>query len=77
MARRTGRVRAVRGQGLMWGLDTHEPAGQIVARARALGLLVLTAGEHTVRLLPPLVIGRDDLRAGSPCSSRRSGRGEA
>lgn len=64
LAERTGRVRAVRGAGLMWGVDTHEPAGQIVERARAAGLLVLTAGEHTLRLLPPLVIGHDDLARG-------------
>jgi 4-aminobutyrate aminotransferase-like enzyme len=48
----------------MWGVDTHEPAGAIVERAREAGLLVLTAGEHTLRLLPPLVIARDDLARG-------------
>ena len=64
VAARTGRVRAVRGAGLMWGIDTHEPAGAIVERAREAGLLVLTAGEHTLRLLPPLVIARDDLARG-------------
>jgi acetylornithine/N-succinyldiaminopimelate aminotransferase len=64
MGARTGRVRAVRGAGLMWGVDTHEPAGQIVARARDAGLLVLTAGDHTLRILPPLVIGREDLARG-------------
>jgi acetylornithine/succinyldiaminopimelate/putrescine aminotransferase len=64
VAASTGRVRAVRGAGLMWGVDTHEPAGAIVERAREAGLLVLTAGEHTLRLLPPLVISRDDLARG-------------
>ena len=64
VAARTGRVRAVRGAGLMWGVDTHEPAGAIVERARGAGLLVLTAGEHTLRLVPPLVISRDDLAEG-------------
>ena len=28
------------------------------------GILVLTAGEHTLRLLPPLIMGRDDLMRG-------------
>jgi predicted acetylornithine/succinylornithine family transaminase len=64
IAERTGRVRAVRGAGLMWGVDTHEPAAQIVGRARDEGLLILTAGDHTLRLLPPLVIERDDLARG-------------
>ena len=61
---RTGRVRAIRGVGFMWGLDVSEPAGEVVARAREAGLLVLTAGDHTLRLLPPLVASQDDLARG-------------
>ena len=64
IADRTGRVRAIRGTGLMWGIDVSEPAGEIVGRAREAGLLVLTAGDHTVRLLPPLVTSQDDLDRG-------------
>ena len=48
----------------MWGVDTHEPAAAIVGRAREAGLLVLTAGEHTLRLLPPLVIAEADVARG-------------
>ena len=61
---RTGKIRAVRGAGLMWGADTHEPASRLVDRARDAGLLLVTAGEHTLRFLPPLVISRDDLAQG-------------
>jgi predicted acetylornithine/succinylornithine family transaminase len=61
---RTGRVRAIRGVGLMWGIDVIEPAGDVVARARDAGLLVLTAGDHTVRILPPLITSHDDLARG-------------
>jgi len=64
LSERTGRVRAIRGIGFMWGIDVGEPAGEVVARARDAGLLVLTAGDHTVRLLPPLVMTRDDLARG-------------
>ena len=60
----TGRIRAIRGTGFMWGLDVGEPAGEVVARARDAGLLILTAGDHTLRLLPPLVTSRDDLARG-------------
>lgn len=60
----TGRVRAIRGTGMMWGLDVSEPAGEIVARAREAGLLMLTAGDHTLRLLPPLVTSKNDLARG-------------
>jgi predicted acetylornithine/succinylornithine family transaminase len=64
LAERHHQVRAVRGRGFMWGIDVNEPAGDIVARARALGLLLVTAGEHTLRLLPPLVATREDLAHG-------------
>jgi predicted acetylornithine/succinylornithine family transaminase len=61
---RTGRVRAVRGVGYIWGADVHIPAGEVVARALEAGLLLCTAGEYTVRLLPPLIATRDDLARG-------------
>jgi len=61
---RTGRIRAIRGTGFMWGVDVGEPAGDVVARARDAGLLILTAGDHTLRFLPPLVTTREDLARG-------------
>jgi acetylornithine/N-succinyldiaminopimelate aminotransferase len=57
-------IRGIRGLGLIWGLDVHEPASAVVARARDNGLLVLTAGEHTLRILPPLTITRETLERG-------------
>jgi len=64
IARRSGKVRAIRGTGFIWGLDVLDPANDIVKRGWEEGLLVLTAGEHTLRLLPPLVIDRTDLARG-------------
>jgi predicted acetylornithine/succinylornithine family transaminase len=64
MARRSGKVRAIRGTGYIWGLDVVESANDIVKRGWDEGLLVLTAGEHTLRILPPLVMDRDDLMRG-------------
>jgi acetylornithine/N-succinyldiaminopimelate aminotransferase len=64
IARRSGKVRAIRGIGFIWGLDVVEPAGDIVRRGWDEGILMLTAGEHTLRLLPPLVMDRDDLVRG-------------
>jgi predicted acetylornithine/succinylornithine family transaminase len=58
------RVRGVRGMGLIWGLDVVEPARDVVARAMDLGLLVCTAGDHTIRLLPPLVVSSADVVRG-------------
>lgn len=64
IARRSGKVRAIRGTGYIWGLDVVESANEIVKRGWDEGLLALTAGEHTLRILPPLVMGRDDLQRG-------------
>ncbi|MDQ8153962.1 MAG: acetylornithine/succinylornithine family transaminase [Gemmatimonadota bacterium] len=64
MAERSLKIRAVRGVGYIWGIDVTDAAKDVVARALELGLLVCSAGEHTVRLLPPLVMGRADLERG-------------
>jgi len=64
LARRSGKVRAIRGTGYIWGLDVVESANEIVKRGWDEGLLALTAGEHTLRILPPLVMDRDDLMRG-------------
>ncbi|HEV2643828.1 MAG TPA: acetylornithine transaminase [Candidatus Elarobacter sp.] len=64
MMRRTGRVRAVRGMGYMWGLDIVEPASGVVSRALEAGLLILSAGDYTLRLLPPLIATRAELAEG-------------
>ena len=64
IARRSGKVRAIRGTGFIWGLDVVESANDIVKRGWDEGLLALTAGDHTLRILPPLVMDRDDLARG-------------
>jgi len=64
LAAQSNRIRAVRGAGMIWGIDVVEPAAEVVRRGWANGLLTLTAGDHTVRLLPPLVMGREDLERG-------------
>ena len=64
IARKSDRVRAIRGMGYMWGIDVVDPASEVVQRGWDEGLLVITAGDHTLRLLPPLVIERNDLDRG-------------
>lgn len=64
IARKSDRVRAVRGMGYMWGIDVVDLASEVVQRGWDEGLLVITAGDHTLRLLPPLVIERNDLERG-------------
>jgi predicted acetylornithine/succinylornithine family transaminase len=64
IARRSGRIREVRGAGFMWGIDVMGTASHVVSEALSAGLLLCSAGEYTVRLLPPLVATRDDLAHG-------------
>ena len=51
----------VRGAGLLLGLDTDRPAGQVVEACLDAGLLVTSAGEKTVRLSPPLIVSADEV----------------
>ena len=49
-------IAEIRGEGLMMGLRTVVPNGELVAAARRHHLLVIAAGDNVVRLLPPLVV---------------------
>ena len=70
IARKSAKVRAVRGMGYMWGVDVVDPASAVVERGWNEGLLVITAGDHTLRLLPPLISTRADLERGVSILSR-------
>jgi acetylornithine/N-succinyldiaminopimelate aminotransferase len=48
-------IAEVRGEGLLLGLRTIVPNGEVVNACRAEGLLTAAAGENVVRLLPPLI----------------------
>ena len=54
-------VKAVRGKGLILGMDVAVPARGIVAACMERGLLVLTAGDHVVRFVPPLIVTEADV----------------
>ncbi len=47
---------ARRGMGLMQGLVSTKPVGQIAAKALEEGLIVITAGSDVIRFVPPLII---------------------
>jgi acetylornithine/N-succinyldiaminopimelate aminotransferase len=64
IAHRTSRIRQVRGVGLMWGIDVMGTAAHVVSEALGRGLLVCSAGDYTVRLIPPLVATQDELLRG-------------
>ena len=64
LAATSPRVRAVRGRGLMWGIELGEPAAPFVTAARERRLLILTAGPNVIRIVPPLTISQGDLERG-------------
>ncbi len=64
IAQRTSRIRQVRGIGLMWGVDVMGTAGHVISEALSRGLLVCSAGDYTVRMLPPLVATPAELARG-------------
>ena len=53
---------ARRGKGFMQGLVvTGRPVGEVVNKALANGLLVISAGKDVLRLVPPLVIEKEHI----------------
>ena len=57
VGRRHPVVRAVRGRGLLIGVDLTQPVAPLIDACREAGLLVLSAGEKVLRLTPPLIVG--------------------
>ena len=55
-------VKERRGKGLMQGLElTGKPVGEVITAAREKGLLVISAEHKVLRMLPPLVIIKEDI----------------
>ena len=49
---------------MMIGIETSASLSKIVEAARQKGLIILTAGENVIRLLPPLTISREEIQQG-------------
>lgn len=64
MALRRESVVAVRGAGLIWGVELSKPAGEVVSAALQNRLLLCGAGPNVVRIVPPLNILDEDLLHG-------------
>jgi acetylornithine aminotransferase len=54
----------VRGSGLMIGIELARPCPQVVARGLAAGLVVNVTADSVVRLLPPLILSREQAELG-------------
>jgi acetylornithine/LysW-gamma-L-lysine aminotransferase len=55
------RVREIRGLGLMIGIELKGKAGPYVQRLMEKGVIALLAGATVIRLLPPLVITKEEI----------------
>ncbi len=54
-------VADVRGEGLMQGIALCMPVDDFAAAARREGIIVIPAAENVARLLPPLIIGEEEV----------------
>lgn len=55
-------VQEVRGSGLLVGVQLDVPAGPVVAKAKELGVIVITAGAgDVIRMVPPLTCTDDEI----------------
>jgi acetylornithine aminotransferase len=54
-------VRAIRGHGMMVGVELTRPCADLVAMAIEDALLINVTAGNVVRLLPPLIYGDDEV----------------
>jgi acetylornithine/N-succinyldiaminopimelate aminotransferase len=54
-------IAEIRGEGMLMGMRAVIPCGELVERLRAEKLLTVAAGDNVVRLLPPLIIGEQEV----------------
>jgi acetylornithine/succinyldiaminopimelate/putrescine aminotransferase len=60
--RHKDRVADVRGMGLMLGMELRGPAAPVVKGLRDRSILAVRSGESVLRLLPPLVVKRSEMK---------------
>jgi acetylornithine aminotransferase/acetylornithine/N-succinyldiaminopimelate aminotransferase len=72
-ARHPALIREVRGRGLLVGVDLVPPVGDVVARCRERGLLVLTAGDNALRLAPALIVDEESIERATGIIERALG----
>jgi len=54
-------IREVRGLGLMIGIEMRTEVRDIILKALEKGVIVLESGRNIVRLLPPLIIKKEEV----------------
>jgi acetylornithine aminotransferase len=53
-------VADIRGRGLMLGIELARPCGVLAMRAMEAGLLINVTRDRVIRMLPPLILNRDE-----------------
>jgi acetylornithine/N-succinyldiaminopimelate aminotransferase len=53
-------VKEIRGMGLMLGIELDRPCGVLLGRAADAGLMISVTADSVIRLVPPLIISRDE-----------------
>lgn len=54
-------IKDVRGKGFMMGIELTVPAGSVVEKCVDEGLLVISAANNTIRIVPPLIAEKEDI----------------
>jgi predicted acetylornithine/succinylornithine family transaminase len=62
LSQRIPGIVAVRGKGMMWGIELDQPASPIARQLLASGFVVGTAREKVLRLLPPYIVPKKALQ---------------
>ena len=57
-------ISEIRGRGLILGVQLTEDPSEIIKAARERGLLVITAGQNTLRFVPSLNISEEEIKEG-------------
>ena len=55
----TDEIQEIRGTGLIQGIRVKKPAGEIINQALKEGLVIISASENVIRLVPPLIIEKE------------------
>jgi len=56
-----GKIKEVRGLGLLVGLELTSPCAQVVEKCMGMGLLINCANETTLRFMPPLTVSKTEV----------------
>lgn len=57
----SGMIAAVRGVGLMQGIELHVEVSPVISRCMEAGLLLIGAGPKVIRFVPPLIITKEQI----------------